>query len=77
MKWGLHAVSLPILWGLGAWMLRQVLHPMPPDVTDIDYVDLLGTEMPPVVVANLDGEQRTLSLAEQHLLLFVDPTCSL
>ena len=77
MRWGFHAVSLPILWGLGVWMLRQVLHPMPLEVTDIDYVDLLGTEMPPVVVADLDGEQRTLSLAERHLLLFVDPACSL
>ena len=77
MKWGFHAVALPILWGLGTWMLRQVLHPMPLEVTDIDYVDLLGTEMPPVVVAGLDGEERTLSLAEQHLLLFVDPACSL
>ena len=77
MKWGFHAVSLPILWGLGAWLLRQVLNPMPLEVTDIDYIDLLGTEMPPVVVADLDGEQRTLSLAERHLLLFVDPACSL
>ena len=77
MKWGFHAVSLPILWGLGAWMLRQVLHPVPLEVTDIDYVDLLGTEMPPVVVSDLDGEQRTLPLAERHLLLFVDPACSL
>lgn len=77
MRWGFHAVSLPILWGLGAWMLRQVLHPMPLEVTDIDYVDLLGTEMPPVVVSDLDGEQRTLPLAERHLLLFVDPACSL
>ena len=77
MKWGFHAVSLAIMWGLGAWMLRQVLHPMPLEVTDIDYVDLLGTEMPPVVVADLDGEQQTLSLAERHLLLFVDPACSL
>lgn len=77
MKWGFHAISLPILWGLGAWMLRQVLHPMPLEVTDIAYVDLLDTEMPPVVVADWDGEQRTLSLAERHLLLFVDPACSL
>lgn len=79
MKWGFHEVSLPILWGVGAWMLRQVLHPMPIGVTDIDYVDLLGTEMLPVMVADLDGdgEQRTLSLAERHLLLFVDPTCPL
>ena len=77
MRWGFHAVSLPILWGLGAWMLRQVLHPIPLDVTDIDYVDLLGNEMPPMVVADLDGEQRTLPLAERHLLLFVDPACPL
>ena len=77
MKWGFHAVSLPILWGLGAWMLRQVLYPMPLGITDIDYVDLLGTDMPPMVVADLDGEQRTLALAERHLLLFVDPACSL
>lgn len=77
MRWGFHAVSLPILWGLGAWMLRQVLHPIPLEVTDIDYVDLLGTKMPPVVVADWDGDLRTLSLAERHLLLFVDPTCPL
>lgn len=77
MKWGFHAVSLAIIWGVGAWMLRQVLHPMPLEVTDIDYVDLLGSEMPPVVVADLEGEQRMLSLAEQHLLLFVDPGCPL
>lgn len=77
MRWGFHAVSLPILWSLSAWMLRQVLHPMPLDVTDIDYVDLLGTEMPPVMVVDWDGEQRTLALAERHLLLFVDPTCPL
>lgn len=77
MRWGFHAVSLPILWGLGTWMLRQVLHPMPLDVTDIDYVDLLDTEMPPVVIADSDGDQRTLSLTERHLLLFVDPACPL
>ncbi len=77
MRWRFHAVSLPILWGLSAWMLRQVLHPIPLDVTDIDYVDLLDTEMLPVVVADWDGKQRTLSLAERHLLLFVDPACSL
>jgi len=75
MKWA-HAVSLPILWGLGAWMLRQVLHTPPLEVTDIDYVDLLG-EMPTVMVADLDGEQQTLALAERHLLLFVDPSCPL
>ena len=77
MKWGFHAVSLPILWGVGAWMLRQVLHPMPLGITDINYVDLLGTEMPPVMVVDWDGEQQTLVLAERHLLLFVDPTCPL
>lgn len=77
MRWGFHAVLLPILWGLSMWMLRQVLHPLPLEVTDIDYVDMLGTEMPPVMVADLDGEQRTLSLAEHHLLLFVDPACPL
>ena len=60
-------------------MLRQVLHPMPLGVTDIDYVDLLGTEMPPVVVSDLNGENqnRTLSIVERCLLLFVDPKCSL
>ena len=77
MKWGFHAVSLAIIWGVGAWMLRQVLHPMPLEVTDINYVDLLDTEMPPVVVSDLDGKQLTLSLAERHLLLFVDPACPL
>lgn len=77
MKWGFHAVSLAIIWGVGAWMLRQVLHPMPLEVTDTDYVDLLGSEMPPVVVSDLDGKQLTLSLAERHLLLFVDPACPL
>ena len=58
-------------------MLRQVLHPMPLEVTDIDYADLLGTEMPLVMVADLDGAERTLSLAKRHLLLFVDPACPL
>ena len=77
MRWGFHVVSLSVLWGLGAWMLRQVIHPTPLEVTDIDYVDLLGTQMPPVVVVDLNGEERTLSLAERHLLLFVDPTCPL
>ena len=76
MKWG-HAVSLAVIWGLGAWILRQVLYPMQFGVTDIEYADLLDTEMPPVVVADLDGEERTLPLAERHLLLFVDPECPL
>ena len=77
MKWGFHTVSLAIIWGLGAWILRQVLQPMPIETTDIDYVDLLGTEMPPMIVADLAGEERRLSLNERHLLLFVDPACPL
>ena len=34
-----------------------MLYPAPLNFTDIDYADLLATEMLLVVVADLDGEQ--------------------
>jgi len=67
-----------ILFGAFVFLAAKVNNPPPIDHLDVDFWDLLGTEVPEVELELLDGTPISSHhfKGQKHLLFFTDPNCS-
>lgn len=67
-----------ILFGTCVFLAAKVNHPPPVDSLDIEFWDLLGTQVPEVELMNLDGDPISSRpfKGQGHVLFFGQPGCA-